>query len=162
MLLRSSVDCKEQLARTPSVEKMLRDGRQSQTDILGPLPARSDVYEAALKTAWHTVCAVQRVHTTTPSYSLCDRLGEALYSWVCPSGLVDTHSASPWEKEHVVRRCFHNAAAACGFRCRAPPSAPRLRAQLPIPNLGKFKVIVEEVVYHYRSELLGVVILSDP
>lgn len=159
--------------------KCAEDGKKweafSDKGILGPLRARSDVHEVVLKTAWHKCERCRRshsVHTTTPTYSLRDRLDEAVYAWwmFVHQGSLTLTALHLGRKEDVVRRYFHHAATVCAFDAEHRQARLVFGRNYPYTTIceadetriGKFKVIVKGTVYYYSLVLMGVAIRGGP
>jgi len=142
---------------------------------LGPLRARTDVFEVSQGSAWRRCQRCRRVHSVhhdNPMYSMRDRLDEATYAWwmfINGAGLTLT-ALHMGRKEDLVRRYYHHAATICAHDAENRQAHIRFGQRHPYTTIiepdetriGKFKVTIEGVQYHYHLVLLGVEARGDP
>ena len=137
--------------------------------------ARSDVFEVTMETAHRRCDRCRRkhsVHIGAPMYSLRDKLEEATYCWwsfVHGASLTFT-ALHLGRKEDVVRRHYHHAAAICAHDAERRQARVVFGRRYPFTTIletdetriGKFKVTIDDVRYHYHLVLLGVEVRGQP
>ena len=142
---------------------------------LGPIRARTDVFEVTKHTAWQRCPKCRRAHTVhagNPLYSLRDRLEEANYAWwmfINAASLTLT-ALHMGRKEDLVRRYFHQAATICAHDAENRQARIVFGHRYPYTTviesdetrIGKFKVTIDGIQYHYHLVLLVIEARGDP